>query len=426
MPTSASTGWTWTAGASCWRPIRALPCSSRCRWPPAPGRWSAASTVDYRQDTGTYYVQDVYAGPGLAGVPRGTIKKLRVVALEFRAAGIGNNGSGGPGGGALISTPIAIGNGTWDVKMVLGDATVYEDGSAFFTVPARTPVYFQALDEQGRAVQTMRSWSTLQPGENAACVGCHEHKNTAPPAGDYGFTLAHESGRRRRWSRSTARRAASASRRRSSRSWTATASAATRTGSPSRRSSQHQGQPPLLDAQAARSGRLRRRHEGRTRFQPAGRGDRGPHGQAQMERRLPHPDAGSRQANPMALFAGNCQGRVVNWIGSQSVPEPLPPYSAGAARSELLALLESGHKGVKLSREELDKIACWIDLLVPYCGDYLEANAWTEAEMKKHERYAEKRREMEEKEQQSIDAMLGHKDPARGPGPGMPMGPRRY
>jgi hypothetical protein len=78
--------------------------------------------------------------------------------------------------------------------MVLGEAKVYEDGSALFTVPARKPVYFQALDERGRAVQTMRSWSTLQPGEYAACVGCHENKSTAPPARDYGFSLAMKAG----------------------------------------------------------------------------------------------------------------------------------------------------------------------------------------------------------------------------------------
>jgi hypothetical protein len=46
--------------------------------------------------------------------------------------------------------------------------------------------------------------------------------------------------------------------------------------------------------------------------------------------------------------------------------------------------------------------------------------------MKKHERYAEKRRQMEEIEQQNIDAMLGSKEPARGPGPGRPMMPRGY
>ena len=59
----------------------------------------------------------------------------------------------------------------------------------------------------------------------------------------------------------------------------------------------------------------------------------------------------------------------------------LPPYSAGAAKSRLMTLLEQGHGDVKLSREEIDKIACWIDLLVPFCGDYLEANAWSEAEI---------------------------------------------
>src|ERR1019366_10149280 len=106
-----------------------------------------------------FYMQDIYASPGLAGVPRGTIRKLRVVALEFRAAGIGFNGNSGPAGGAMACTPISIGNGAWDVKTVLGEARVYEDGSALFTVPARTPVYFQALDERGCTVQTMRSWS---------------------------------------------------------------------------------------------------------------------------------------------------------------------------------------------------------------------------------------------------------------------------
>lgn len=57
---------------------------------------------------------------------------------------------------------------------------MHEDGSAWFEVPARVPLYFQALDDQGRAVQTMRSWSTLQPGEHYSCVGCHEPKPAAP------------------------------------------------------------------------------------------------------------------------------------------------------------------------------------------------------------------------------------------------------
>ncbi|MDZ7617668.1 MAG: hypothetical protein U1E05_11725, partial [Patescibacteria group bacterium] len=158
---------------SCNQPI---PLAPRCRPHLRP------NLVDYRESTGTYYVQDVYAGDGLAGVERGTIKRLRVVALDFRAAGVGQLFGRGPGGQGHPSTPIAVGNGSWDVKVVLGEAEVHPDGSAFFEAPARTPVYFQTLDERGYAVQTMRSWSTLQPGENYACVGCHEHKNSAPLA----------------------------------------------------------------------------------------------------------------------------------------------------------------------------------------------------------------------------------------------------
>ena len=43
----------------------------------------------------------------------------------------------------------------------------------------------------------------------------------------------------------------------------------------------------------------------------------------------------------------------------------LPPYFAGAAQSGLIPLLEGGHGGVKLHREELDKIAAWIDSWCP-------------------------------------------------------------
>ena len=113
---------------------------------------------------------------------------------------------------------------------------------------------------------------------------------------------------------------------------------------------------------------------------------------------------------------------MVNWIGAQSPPEPLPPGSAGAVRSQLLTLLEQGHKGVKLSREDLEKLACWIDLLVPYCGSYLEANAWTQAELKTYQHFAEKRRQMEEIEQDNLRALLGRNAPTRGPRPG----PMRY
>ncbi|MDR2845228.1 MAG: hypothetical protein LBV28_03940, partial [Puniceicoccales bacterium] len=155
---------------------RAVPLAPRKRPVPRP------SLVDYAKDEGTFHILDVYAGEAMRDVPRGTVKTLRVIELDFRVAGVRHNGNGGAGGGALVSTPISVGNGAWDVKIPLGDAKVHDDGSVFFTAPARRPLYFVLLDEKGRMVQTMRSWTTLQPGENASCVGCHESKNSAPPA----------------------------------------------------------------------------------------------------------------------------------------------------------------------------------------------------------------------------------------------------
>jgi cytochrome c553 len=67
-------------------------------------------------------------------------------------------------------------------KQLLGTVPVEEDGSAFFEAPAKTPILFQALDENGRMVQGMRSLVYLQPGEAASCVGCHEDRTTAVPS----------------------------------------------------------------------------------------------------------------------------------------------------------------------------------------------------------------------------------------------------
>jgi cytochrome c553 len=343
--------------------------------------------VDYRQTNGVYYIQDVYAGPGLAGVPRGTIKHLRVVALEFRAAGVGNNGSGGPGGGALISTPVAIGNGTWDVKKVLGDAAVQEDGSAAFIVPARTPVYFQALDEKGYAVQTMRSWSTLQPGEVSSCVGCHEPKNSAPLPRP---SLAQRLGPQ----------------------------ALTPFYGPARGFSFRKEIQPILESKCISC------HDDRQQRMVARAHPAPPAGQKAFSllatenddrmalRKWSDAYLALTQARPdqddwaRGAFRGDNRGRVVNWIGSQSVPSALPPYFAGAVRSELLSLLERGHYQVVMTREEMEKIACWIDLLVPFCGDYYEAGNWTEGQRQKYDRFAEKRRQMEALERANLEAFM--------------------
>jgi len=377
-----------------------LPCHQPVPVDARPVPAPRSSQVDYRRTDATCYVQDVYRGPGLRGIERGTIDRLRVIALEFRAAGVGNNFSSGPGGGALVSTPIAVGNGSWDVKIVLGDAKIYADGSACFKVPARTPLYFQALDQRGHALQTMRSWTTLQPGENASCVGCHEAKNSSPPASVSRTSLAVRVGPQE----------------------------LTPFYGSARGFSFSQEIQPILDRHCIRCHNDRSqvlpveaRQTGRTSA-PGRPGDPPPDEAAfsLLGKPVHDPTAkrfwsdsylaltGARldpRNRNQAVYAADPEGRLVRWIGSQSVPEPLPPSFAGATRSELIRLLGDGHQGVTLSREELDKIACWIDLLIPYCGDYAEAASWSEEEQAFYARFLQKRRAMEALEQQALQAL---------------------
>jgi formylglycine-generating enzyme required for sulfatase activity len=118
--------------------------------------------------TAEVHIADIYSGPGLAGVPRGTVKSLRVFSYHFGY----NNKAGFP----LIGTQAG-----WDVKRVIGTAAVEADGSAYFQIPANTPISLQPLDEEGRAVQLMRSWLVGMPGEHVSCVGCHEERRSSLP-----------------------------------------------------------------------------------------------------------------------------------------------------------------------------------------------------------------------------------------------------
>lgn len=116
----------------------------------------------------TVFIQDIYEGEGLRGVPRGTIHELRIHAYEY----------------AYLKTPSdhtaqGIQSG-WDIKRLLGTVPVEEDGSVIFKIPSNTPVSIQPLDKDGAAVQWMRSWFTGMPGEIVSCVGCHEDQNQIP------------------------------------------------------------------------------------------------------------------------------------------------------------------------------------------------------------------------------------------------------
>jgi hypothetical protein len=124
----------------------------------------------------TLYLQDVYNGLE-PHVERGEVKQIAVVQEVTRA---------------LISSPgihqplydfqrmLVSCGATYVPKKVLGFADVAEDGSACFRVPPMQPLYFIALDAHGRAVQRMRSFTHLMPGEVQGCIGCHESRHDGP------------------------------------------------------------------------------------------------------------------------------------------------------------------------------------------------------------------------------------------------------
>jgi hypothetical protein len=147
-----------------------------------------AIQANYGDSVGTFTMQDVYTGDGMQGVARGAAKSLRVIALHYRIAGCGANfgasmGSAPSGAFAsAIACPVSAYGASLEAKEVLGEAKIFPDGSAAFKVPARTPVYFQVIDSNGYCIATMRSWSTLMPGETFNCAGCHAAKLLPPPA----------------------------------------------------------------------------------------------------------------------------------------------------------------------------------------------------------------------------------------------------
>jgi len=102
------------------------------------------------------------------------IKELRVLQVLPMAV---------PSGGPPHETGKRIaeaGDSVVPVRWVLGTVPVEEDGSAYFNVPANREMFFQALDDKGLAVQSMRSATYFRNGERLVCQGCHEPKYRTP------------------------------------------------------------------------------------------------------------------------------------------------------------------------------------------------------------------------------------------------------
>ena len=260
-------------------------------------------------------VVDVYTGPGLAGIPRGTVKALRLISYAFSYRTMG---------GQVDRVGL---DGPWDIKRILGTVPVAEDGSAYFEVPANTPVAFQPLDANGRTLQLMRSWITVMPGEIQSCAGCHEPQNSG--AGPHQRMAAMDR----------------------------VPSQITPWYGPVRGFSFNREVQPVLDRSCVAC------HNGTDPKRPD-------------FTLLPDARAGSGSAsyNNQAHFppAYLALRAFVRGHTMESDMHLLMPCEFHAATTDLVRMLEAGHHGVALDAESWDRINTWIDLNTPAHGTWPE------------------------------------------------------
>jgi hypothetical protein len=208
-------------------------------------------------------------------------------------------------------------------RALLGTVPVESDGSAYFTVPARRELFFQALDEKGLAVTSMRSATQFQPGETASCQGCHERRQGAPEP---------------------ARSTPLATRR-----------------PPSRLQPDVDGTNPFSYPRLIQP--LLDKHCVACHAKQAGK--------APALGTAPVHKPAQGWIHPINGFYESYLNLVPKY-GFYRYPEPLEttPGKFGARVAPLYALLTKGHHGVKLTREELHRFSVWLDACSPFYGVY--------------------------------------------------------
>lgn len=161
---------------SCW-------CAYPVRPRAVPPVLTGVVRTDLAKDAAAEWVaMDVYSG--LKGVVPGEIKSLRVLDQVPRpwCARIRWNTQTARDAESMAHS--ALGPWILGLHVVRGEAPVAADGSAHLLVPAGRCLYLQALDAEGRALQTERTVVYSRPGEVRGCVGCHERGAAAAPSGE--------------------------------------------------------------------------------------------------------------------------------------------------------------------------------------------------------------------------------------------------
>ena len=264
------------------------------------------------------YMEDVYAGPGLAGVPRGTVKKLRLFTYHFAYHGMG---------GQVNRVGL---DGPWDVKRIMGTVPVEDDGSSVFRIPANTPISVQPLDAEGKALQLMRSWFVGMPGERVSCIGCHE---------------GHHSGPQNKGTIALSKPPAEIT------SW----------HGPTRGFSFKREVQPVLDQHCIRC------HNGKPRPDKKVISD--------LRRQAAvYPVAAGNSYNKGTKFSPSYLA-LRQFVRSPTIESDmhlLTPMEFHADTTRLVQLLRKGHQGVVLDDEAWDRLVTWIDLGTPAHGTWRE------------------------------------------------------
>jgi len=159
------------------RPNEAIPVAPRPMPPIIPTRTHQGENLKEDPPNATISVMNVYDMAKMHGViPKGTIKQMRIVQILPKTT-------------PKMDQPRI---GWWNmmnVRMPLGAVPVEEDGSVYCEAPVGKAIYFQLLDENGAAVQTMRSATYVHPGEHLSCAGCHEDKFNTVRGNSYPLAL---------------------------------------------------------------------------------------------------------------------------------------------------------------------------------------------------------------------------------------------
>ena len=367
-----------------------------------------ASLIRTQENTGVFTIQDVYQGPGLAGIRRGTARKIRVIALEYRVARMGYGQNGGECETGLCQTPISLNSGSWDVKHVLGEVDIKADGRCSFEVPARTPVYFQVLDAKGYTIQSMRSWSTLQSGEHFSCIGCHENKmNTAEQAATTLQTTIALSKPIQKL-KPFAGKEHPLIKRLSSQSWRDTVENYLGVNAPRslEPNAKVDGFSFVQEIQPIFNRHCVSCHNG-SNIEKSKLSLTGEVAKPETVKLIGAGDVDPKRAYTQSYVNITTSGNPdlntwMTWLKPRSRAVMLPPYHTGSSKSRIMDYFEPAHYGVKVKENEKRTFACWLDLLVPFCGSYTQHNTWTETEKAEYRYFQEKRRVYAEAELSSL------------------------